>query len=171
MFILLILKKKNCLLQFYEKSALRRKCILWWKKDDLPCINFCVCVSVALLQWWKPTQTSYQYATSIIFLWRIYVWLCYQDMSQGKFDAVPFFELKISQVASCSLKSPLSPKAAIPFTGKSTALLFASPCPLPSQGVALSSPSAVTQFTMEKQSQHLWPEIEACFIPWNKILF
>lgn len=122
MFILLILKKKNCLLQFYEKSALRRKCILWWKKDDLPCINFCVCVSVTLLQWWKPTQTSYQYATSIIFLWRIYVWLCYQDMSQGKFDAVPFFELKISQVASCSLKSPLSPKAAIPFTGKSTAL-------------------------------------------------
>lgn len=99
MFILLILKKKNCLLQFYEKSALRRKCILWWKKDDLPCINFCVCVSVTLLQWWKPTQTSYQYATSIIFLWRIYVWLCYQDMSQGKFDAVPFFELKISQVA------------------------------------------------------------------------
>lgn len=103
----------------------------WFVLHQFLCL--CICDTFTVMKT-PPNQLSICHLNNIFVKDLTYVWLCCQDLSQGKLDVVPFFELKVSQVASGSLKSPLSPKAAIPLTRRRTVLLFVSPCPLPVPG-------------------------------------
>lgn len=150
-FVYLYIKKNP--LQFLWKISSQTEVYFMVKKGWFALHQFlclCICDTFTVMKT-HPNQLSICHLNNISVKDLTYVWLCCQDMSRGKFDVVPFFELELSQVASASLKSPPSPKAAVPLRWSST-VLFVSPCPLP-PGMPLSSPSAGTQFAMEKQNQ------------------
>lgn len=103
----------------------------WFALHQFLCL--CICDTFTMMKT-HPNQLSVFHLNNISVKDLPYVWVCCQDASQGKFDVVPFFELKISQVASASLKSLLSPKAAVPLPWRSRVLLFVSLCPRPIPG-------------------------------------
>lgn len=103
----------------------------WFALHQFLCL--CICDTFTMMKT-HPNQLSVFHLNNISVKDLPYVWVCCQDASQGKFDVVPFFELKISQVASASLKSLLSPKAAVPLPWRSRVLLFVSLCPRPVAG-------------------------------------